>query len=106
MNQPSSEPAREQRVEDAPASVASLFSHTEIEAPEHRLAPGGGDWRATPFSGEPHQQEREHQRSATAELPHEQRTTRPHQPASLVTSPWGPTDEPESATSPRRRPRS
>jgi len=51
MSQPTSEPARGQRVNQAPAPRVSLFSHTPADVVEqrHPLVGDRVDWRATPF---------------------------------------------------------
>jgi hypothetical protein len=56
MSHPRSEPAREQRVNQAAVPQGELFSHPpHAEASKQRpphAGPGDGvDWRATPFSG-------------------------------------------------------
>jgi hypothetical protein len=60
MSHPTSEPARGQRADQAPAPRGGLFSHTPAEvAEQHRPLVGDRvDWRATPFSAatpQPHQ---------------------------------------------------
>jgi hypothetical protein len=51
MSNPTSEPAREQRVNQAPVARVGLFSHTPTDVAEqrHPLVGDRGDWRATPF---------------------------------------------------------
>ncbi len=56
MSHPRSEPAREERVDQAAAPQVDLFSHPpRAEVFEPRRPPvghgDGADWRATPFSG-------------------------------------------------------
>ena len=52
MSHPTSEPARRQRVNQAPAPRVGLFSHTPGDVVEQRspLVGDSVDWRVTPFS--------------------------------------------------------
>ena len=52
MSQPTSEPARGQRVNQAPVPRVGLFSYTPADVAEQRRPLVGDrvDWRATPFS--------------------------------------------------------
>ncbi len=55
MSHPASEPAHEQRVNQASVPPGALFSHPPTaQAREQRRPPRGEhvDWRATPFSAE------------------------------------------------------
>ncbi len=71
MSQPTSEPARGQRVDQASVPQVGLFSHTptaEVAEQRHPLVGDRVDWRATPFST------RQHRTLALGEQAHPRRT--------------------------------